>query len=38
MDEHCEVMLKVNLDEACREIYKTIHEQYVKYHKYTGKV
>ncbi|XP_067943317.1 unhealthy ribosome biogenesis protein 2 homolog [Watersipora subatra] len=38
MDEHSELMLKVNLCEASREIYKSIQSQYTKFHKYTGKV
>lgn len=37
-DEHSVMMLRMNLPEAQREIFKTLYEQYSKYHKYTGRV
>ncbi|KAF6018111.1 hypothetical protein EB796_023579 [Bugula neritina] len=38
LDEFSSIMLKTNLKEAEREIFKAIYSQWEKYHKYTGKV
>lgn len=38
MDSNALMMLKTNLQEASREMFKEMLAQYEKYHKYTGKV
>jgi len=38
VDEYCDLMLKTNMPEAQREMYKSMYEQYNQYHKYSGKV